>query len=101
MTSKVFTRARLRFPAGANVGAFAVAQPIATAEPAPYDPASFKSCADQVVTDTANGTKPKNDFKFLILKCCQDKGGVPTQDGSTVGCQAPAALSDPGTSAPP
>jgi hypothetical protein len=102
MTSITFTRPGLRFAVAALVTSIAVAaQPMASADPVKYDPNAFTTCADQVVKDTANGTKPKNDYTFLILKCCQDNGGVPTQNGNTSNCQAPAQMSDPGTSGPP
>jgi hypothetical protein len=79
-----------------TVIAFA-AQPIAAAA---LDSAAYDKCRNDVNFGIATGTIRQTDSTYSLHKCCQDAGGVPTENGNLITCAAPPATEE-GNVTPP
>jgi hypothetical protein len=93
MTSTIIARSGHCLAAGTLLIGFAFGAST-TAGAAPFN-------QDEVIKCVGALPISDKDYTYKFHQCCQDNGGVPTQNGDTLSCAAPAVLSNPTGKTPP
>jgi hypothetical protein len=94
MTSMIIARSGQCLAAGALFVGFAFGASATAGAEVPFDYDGLNKC----VTAIPVGDK---DSLYKFHQCCQDNGGVPTQNGDISTCAPPAVLSNPTGKTPP